>query len=256
MLKAARKRCRPGRGLYRDRDGLTLLFWAFSFLGIFAFLAIVVDSGLIFVQRRRLQNTADVAALASAQQLFIDDALAIATAEDTAADNTPGLVTNVATVANGQVIASVSKNSASLLPSSGLSFGSPEISASATARLAGSRLPGPGVFCVAVELGEHTIAEAAQGGIDVLQESWADLDPLLTVLRFGGGQSNAGYIDIVGPVNENTRECLRDGSQNPLLPVDQTQTGVSVGQAAQALQDHLEAARARTDNAGGGCFSW
>jgi len=63
VLKAARKRCRPGRGLYRDRDGLTLLFWAFSFLGIFAFLVIVVDSGLIFVQRRQLQNTADAARL-------------------------------------------------------------------------------------------------------------------------------------------------------------------------------------------------
>ena len=208
--------------LYRDRNGLTLLFWAFAFLGIFAFLVIVADSGLIFVQRRQLQNTADAAALAGAQQLFIGDALAIPTAEEIAADNTSGLVTNVATVSNGQVTATVTKNASSLLPGSGLSFGSPEVSANATARLAASRLPGPDMFCVAVELGEHSLTETAQGGDGVLQETWANLNPFLTVLRFGGAQSNAGCIDIVGPVNENTRECLRDGSQNPLLPIDQT----------------------------------
>ena len=189
MSKTFRSCCCPGRGLYRDRDGLTPLFWAFAFLGIFAFLVIVADSGLIFVQRRQLQNTADAAALAGAQQLFIDDALAIAMAEDIAADNTSGLVANVATVSNGQVTAAVTKNASSLFPGSGLSFGSPAVSAKATARLAGSRLPGPGVLCVALELGEHSIAEAAQGGVDVLQEPWANLDPYLTVLRFGGDQS-------------------------------------------------------------------
>ena len=222
MSKALRSCCCPGRGLYRDRDGLTLLFWAFAFLGIFAFLVIVADSGLIFVQRRQLQNTADAAALAGGQQLFIDDALAIATAEDIAADNTSGLVANVATVSDGQVTAAVTKNDSSLFPGSGLGFGSPEVSANATARLTRSRLPCPGVLCVSVELGEHSIAETAQGGVDILQEHWANLDPYLAVLRFGGGQSNAGYIEIVGPVNENTREFLRDGSQNPLLPIDQT----------------------------------
>ena len=52
------------------------------------------------------------------------------------------------------------------------------------------------MFCVAVELGEHSLAETAQGGGDVLQATRANLNPFLTVLRFGGGQSNAGCIDI------------------------------------------------------------
>jgi Flp pilus assembly protein TadG len=250
-------RTRPAE-LAEDEHGLVLVFFAISFLGLFAFLAIVAESGLVFLERRELQNTADAAALAGAQQLFVDPSGAEFVAEDYAAASTPALVTNDAVVVGTRVSQTVSRNAKSLFtPGSVLSFGEPEVTAQATARLAAARLPGPGVSCFGVSLSTHIQTQTDLAGQDVLAFAWADLDPVTTILRFGGGAgSNAGLIDIEGDVNQNTRDCLREGSANALEPVEETQTGISTGQVAQALQARLEAARARTDVAGGGCFSW
>ena len=48
---------------------MVLLFWALSFIGILAFFVIVADAGLVFVERRSLQNVADASALAGAREL-------------------------------------------------------------------------------------------------------------------------------------------------------------------------------------------
>lgn len=242
----------------RDEQGLVIIWMALGFVGFLAFFAIVAEAGLIFLERRSLQNTADAAALAGGQALLLDPGNAAATAEAYAAETQDGLVTNNASVSGREITTSVSHNAATLFGDARLSFGEPEISARATARIAAARLPGEGVFCIAVSLQEHTDALTAQQTADLLALTHAQLDPYLTILRFGAGDpgSNAGYIDIQGETNQNTRECLRDGSSNPLEPAEQTQTGISSGQAAQALQTRLELARDRTDNAGEGCFSW
>jgi Flp pilus assembly protein TadG len=251
------KRLGRGRTLARDTEGMTLIFFALGFLGLFAFLAIVVESGLVFLERRELQNTADAAALAGAQRLFTDPAAAEATAETHAAGTIGDLLTNVATVDGVAITSAISRNADSLFAAgSSLSFGSPEVNATATARIAAARLPGRGVSCVGVEFAEYSGALTAQLGVDVLDFDHPGLAPYVTILVLGSGQSNAGYVDIVGSENQNTRDCLREGSANPLQPVEETQTGVSIGQARQGLQDRLEAARDRNDNDGAGCYSW
>ena len=248
---------RPARTLGRDTQGMTLIFFALGFLGLFAFLAIVVESGLVFLERRELQNTADAAALAGAQRLFTDLGAAELTAEGYADGTIGDLLTNDATVAGVAITSTIRRNAESLFAAgSGLSFGSPEVHATATARLAAARLPGRGASCIGVEFAEYLTPLAAQLGVDVLDFDHAGLAPYLTVLRLGAAQANAGYIDIQGSENQTTRDCLRDGSANPLEPTEQTQTGIASGQAAQAFQDRLEAARDRSDKDGGGCYSW
>lgn len=252
------RRLRPARTLPQDQTGMVLIWFALGFIGFLAFLAIVVESGLIFLERRELQNTADAAALAGGQALLLDPLNAETTAEAYAADDKSGLVTNNATATTTTITQEVSHNSRTLFASTGLSFGEPEVHASATARIAATRLPGPGVFCVAVSLEEYISASGDLSTFDSLTLDWADLEPYETTLRFGAGQagSNAGYIDILGDINENTRDCLENGSANPLLPQEETQTGISTGQASQALYERLVRARDRTDNDGRGCFTW
>ena len=67
-MRRLRVRFRPRRAhrLADDEQGLVLLFWAMSFIGILAFFVIVADSGLVFLERRSLQNVADASALAGA----------------------------------------------------------------------------------------------------------------------------------------------------------------------------------------------
>jgi len=257
MLNWRPSRLRRPEKLTTDERGLVLIFFSLGFLGLFAFLAIVVESGLVFLEKRELQNTADAAALAGAQQLFVNPNGAEFVAEDYAADSTPNLVVNDAVVAGSNITQTVSRNAGTLFTGD-LSFGEPEVTAQATARLAASRLPGPGVSCFGVSLSAHLATQGLIGGENVLLRTWANLTGVTTTLRFGGGAgSNAGLIDIQGAINQNTRDCLRDGSANALVPLEETQTGISTGQVAQALQDRLEAAMARTDNgAGGGCYSW
>jgi len=187
--------------------------------------------------------------LAGAQELFLNPALAEATAESYAATNTSGLVFNDAVVTGVQITQEVRRNAPTGF-SGVLSFGEPEVSATATARIAGSRLPGPGVTCLGVEVNEHGVALGLQTGVDVLLLDDPGLVPYLTTLRLGAGQPNAGYVDILGSENQTTRDCLANGSANPLDPTEETQTGVATGQALQGLQSRMEVARIR------GCFTW
>ena len=58
-----------GPRLLADSDGVVLLFWAFCTPVLLMFLAIPVDAGMIYIQKGEMQNAADAAALASAQDL-------------------------------------------------------------------------------------------------------------------------------------------------------------------------------------------
>ena len=243
------------RSLRRDDRGFATVFFAVAIMPfILALLAIVAEVGFVMATRSDLQRTADAGALAGALQVLENPINAEVQAETTAAANYADLVTNEVTIAGNHVTSLVHANADSLFPAgSWLSFGEPLIQAEATARAAAPRLPGPGVFCVGVELTTQQDAQAAQEFWgSPLEQAWAGLAPLfLTQLRSGAGAgSNAGFIDIGGPVNQNTRDCLSDGSANPVQPVEETQTGLSTGQARQGLQARLEAARDRN------CFTW
>ncbi|PZC44208.1 MAG: Flp pilus assembly protein TadG [Chloroflexi bacterium] len=240
--------------LHGDERALTSVLFAVGLMPFFlAMLAIVTDVGFVMATRSDLQRSADAAARAGALHVLEDPALARTEAQGNAQINYATLVTNSASIDGVRVTVALQANAQSLFsPESWLSFGEPLVRAAATARVASARLPGPGVFCVGVSLTAQQSAEIVQlTQGSPLSQTWADLDPFITILRAGASSgSNAGFIDIEGPVNENTRDCLRDGSANPVEPVEETQPGLSTGQAAQALQDRLQAAQARN------CFDW
>jgi Flp pilus assembly protein TadG len=255
--------------LDQDESGLALLFWAFSLLGLFAFFSIVADTGLIFVERRDLQNVADASALAGARELFESGATA-AQLETTqyADDSKSGLVSNVAIVnSSAMTVTSTIGGQPGSFFAGALSLGNPVVNANATAQVGAFQLPGPGVFCVGTHIGtlndevsDHVSQLNAQGFSYIWDlfydrpSSYSLVDgDYFSVLRFGAGDgSNAGYVDIgkQGGASQAVRTCFRNGSAKGLQPTEPTETGISAGPASQGLQDRLEDARDR------GCYDW
>ncbi len=131
-------------------------------------LAVIIEGGFIFAQRADLQTTADAAALAGAQGLLrgVDQAAIdaarwagpnfAATTGVVDSDNPLELVTfnpDPTQTLDNHITVTVRKPAAGLFANgSFLSFGRPEVGATATARLGAFRLPGPGVFCIGLEV--------------------------------------------------------------------------------------------------------
>ena len=265
------------RRFHRDEQGLVILLWALGFLGLLAFLAMVVETGFVYSERRELQNTADASALAGAQTLWAQNGLAEADAWTWATKNVPDLdpANFNATVSGGRTITvTVGKNAESLFtPGHWLGFGRPLVTATATAQVAATRLPGPGVLCIGVE----ATSEFGQGIDDAYLYQQANPLPgplappplLLTpdgyysVLRSGAGAgSNAGFVDIDqgGGGASQVRQCMGAGSEKALVeeldafgdlvvPID-AEPGLNTGPARQGLKNRLEAAMLS------GCYTW
>ncbi|MBW7881982.1 MAG: pilus assembly protein [Caldilineaceae bacterium] len=70
--------------LLHDQQGQTLLQFAFLIVALFTFVALAVDVGNVYAERRTMQNAADAAALAAARELCLQtgNAAAIAKARD------------------------------------------------------------------------------------------------------------------------------------------------------------------------------
>ena len=254
------------RRLGRDERGLAALLWVLAFTSLLAFFAIVVESGFIFVARRDLQNGVDAGALAGAQQLFLSQAAdpeadAVNAATGQTAKNVIALTDNSAWVTDGVY---VTANAAK--PSDGVFRGrlslAREVEASATARAAAGRLPGPGSFCIGVDTPAWTAAKAfftdPEPDVDITSAALLPspaFAPWLTELRLGAGSgSNSGYIDIDGGgASTAVRECFAHGSATPLEVVEPTQTGIATGPAIQGFQQRFESAQSRPD---GECVSW
>jgi len=60
---------KPVRRLHRDESGQIIVLVAILMVGLVAVVGLVTDGGLVFSQRRDLQNVADAAALAGAMQI-------------------------------------------------------------------------------------------------------------------------------------------------------------------------------------------
>ncbi len=67
--------------------GQTLLLFVLALGVLFGFVALAIDVGLLYEDRRHLQNTADAAALAGVAELPTNPALATAKAAEWAANN-------------------------------------------------------------------------------------------------------------------------------------------------------------------------
>lgn len=139
----------PGRvALQQDEQGLIVLLWAFGFMFIMAFLAIVVELGFSVDERSNLQNSADAAVLAGAQELFVSGSgPAITEAQELATTNHSELTTNSVTVSPDGTEISISlaaDKDTIFAEGSDLRFENQSIGASATARIASPTLPGQG----------------------------------------------------------------------------------------------------------------
>lgn len=248
-----------------DQRGFVILLWTISFLGILAFLVVVADAGLTFMERRSMQNVADGAALAGARALLLDGetaAQADTTAFAATADGDLAENTAIASATTMEVTSRVADNAQSLFPGSPISFNEPLVAASATARVGTYVLPGPGVFCIGSFAGDVDAAHADQllqlpnyGATVIWQLSYAQLlaGDFYDVLRFGAGEgSNPGYLDIgnQGGASQAVRECFANGSVTGLQPSEPTETGIATGPASQGLRTRLLAAQAN------GCYSW
>ncbi|HVC32747.1 MAG TPA: pilus assembly protein TadG-related protein [Chloroflexota bacterium] len=77
----------PFHRLNREQRGQTILVFALMFVTLIGFTAIVLDAGIVYWNRRLLQNAVDAAALAGAEKLPGDPNSAVAAAVTYAQDN-------------------------------------------------------------------------------------------------------------------------------------------------------------------------
>src|SRR5687768_2174894 len=78
---------KPPRSVTRKEQGQTLLLFVLAVGVLMGFVAMAIDVGLLYEDRRHLQNTADAAALAGVAELPKDPALAKQKAAEWAANN-------------------------------------------------------------------------------------------------------------------------------------------------------------------------
>ncbi|GBD23180.1 hypothetical protein HRbin29_00838 [bacterium HR29] len=231
---------RKGRGA--GESGQMLVTVALLSVVVFMLAAIATETSLIWIQRRNLQNAADAAALAGAQQLPENPAAALTDAQAWAAKNVPGLASFQAQLFDGNraIRVTVGKPAATVF-GSWFGYGGFAISARAAARVAQPLLPGTGVVPLAVA---DTAFSCASAGtcttVTLKQWSGNNDDP----------RSSYQLIDIDGRGIAGLGAGLVGGSRNPITdPVDQ-QTGNTGRSLADGLAYRMQAAGANQ------CLTW
>ena len=128
-------------GRLRGEAGSVAILFAVGMTSLMAFLAIVVEVGLIHAEKTNLQVAADAAALAGVQSLPGNPAQAVLDAQAWAAKNVDDLTFNDAVVVDGNRIEVTVRRNASGVFNGTLSLGRPEVEATASAQTVGSGLP-------------------------------------------------------------------------------------------------------------------
>ncbi len=231
-----------------EEDGQSIIMVALMSMFILAILAIVIESGFVYIQRRNLQNTADAAALAGAQQLDgtstgADSAKTVAI--QYANDNISGATVDppVVNAAYTEITVTVHKNSETAF-TGWLSFGKPSVSAHAAARVASFNV----IRCV-VPLGvQQTVYQTATDNYpDDPIANPPPLVPLKVAVQSGDSGSNTGLVDL-GP--GNSADPIRGGLGCNLQPQIDTKPGGTIGDVNNGLTDRLKAAKTI------GCYTW
>ncbi len=233
-------------GRVHREESQSIVTLALMSLFILAILAVVVETSAVYIQRRNLQNAADAAALAGAQELnglAAGEAPAIAAAEAYADDNVSDLLGVTAVVSEGytQVQVQVQKKAATAF-AGWLSFGEPTVSAKATARIASFNV----IRCV-VPIGvQASIYYTATS--DYPDDPVADPPPLVELKQQNNqSTSNSGLVDLV---TGNEADGILGGSACNLAPTIDTKNGASYGVVDQGLPPRLQAAIAND------CYTW
>jgi Flp pilus assembly protein TadG len=223
----------------KREDGQSIITIALMSFFLLAVLAVVVESSAVYIQRRNLQNAADAAALAGAQSL--DGTAASETPAETAAlnykdNNISGSTFFLADARNNytEIEVTVKKRSATAF-AGWMSFGEPEVTAKATARIAAPLLPGPGVVPLAIDLATYNncIQGGVCAGVTLKEESGNNSVP----------RNSYGLLDLggVGGGASEVREFFVGGSTVGITDPDNEKQG-NVSSMRQAVEDRMTAA--------------
>lgn len=227
------------RDAERDESGQSAIFFAFFTIFVLAILAIVVESSGVYLQRRNLQNAADAAALAGAQSLTglaASETPAQSAAQAYKDNNISGSTYFLAEVQNSytQVEVTVKKKSSTAF-AGWLSFGEPEVTAKATARIASPLLPGPGVVPLAIDNSTYNncIQGGACTGVTLKEESGNNSVP----------RNSYGLLDMGGVGGGANEVCdyLIGGSTVPITDPNNEKQG-NVSSLHNCLDDRMTAA--------------
>ena len=240
------------RGLHRE-DGQSIVTVALMSMFILAILGVAADTGYVWLQRRNLQNSADAAALAGAQELpgpATTGGPADLAARDYAARNLTNLASTTVTFPDQlpdtratSVKVVVHKDSQSLF-GIGLGFGAKDISAKATARIASFNV----IRCVVPLAVQDSAYFTATNNYP--SNPIANPPPLVELkvaVQSGSGGSNTGLVNL-GP--GNSALPIATGSGCGLTPMIPTKPGGTIGDVNNGIQTRLEAAKANN------CYTW
>jgi hypothetical protein len=223
--------------LHRPETGQMLVLGAGFFAILLVLLGVALYFGTHMSQRRSLQNVADAAAMAGAQELngtATSEALAIAKAQEYIDANVSDLDgAPVITVGDGftSIKVTVRRTPNGALPVFGL--GDEQIGASAKAIVASPLLPGPGVVPLAIDRATWEECEDNGGCSDVTLKDDAA----------SGAEPPSNYqlmaIDPEGA--QDVCNGLIGGSEAPIDDPEWNKTG-NVSSLHSCLVDRLEAA--------------
>lgn len=221
------------RLLKRRHSGQALVLFAIMILTLLAGVALAIDTGMIWLNRRVLQNAVDAAALAGAQQLPDDTSGARAIACDYAANKNG--IQGMTLDCDGSDIQILGNNDKikvtthkTIVPMIGTMFGWPsiDIAADATARVGSLYQACPFPIFQTPEM----LPPGQPGEIGFYQ---------LTALHLAGADNQSGNfltVDVGSGANAVFDAIVNNSCSNPIGPTASTEPGGKIGKVVDGLQ--------------------
>jgi hypothetical protein len=201
-------------GIRREEHGQVLVITALSMTVIFGFLAFAIDVGLLFNDKRKLQNAVDAAATSAAIDYMFNNSQTTATAAANAAITANQISNPTVTVNYAPNITSSYHNAANYIeviatqPENTFFMGIFHQKSVTVSARAVAGLPGRGNACVIVLDPNASGAMTLQGSFDVSADSCGVVvdsnSPSALQFTGGGGSLSAGYVSVVGGASGQT----------------------------------------------------
>jgi hypothetical protein len=233
---------RVGRRLNTDQPGQALIMVGIMMLVLIGFVALATDTGIIWMNRRSLQNAADAAALAGVQNLPNDAVTAESIACDYADNNVVsgmmgksgdcGSLADVVISENSQRITVTTYKEINPIFGIALGFPSVEIGASATAVVGslGANCPFP-IF---------QTPEMLPGGSPENMQFYTE-----TALHLSGSDNQSGNfltVDVGSGANAVLDAMVNNNCGAPIGPTASTEPGGKIGKVIDGFEWRIHCA--------------
>ena len=203
----------------RDEHGQVLVLTALCMTILFGFMAFAIDVGLLFNDKRKLQNAADAAATSAAIDYMFNTSQTTATAAAKSAVTANQISNGTVTVNYAPNITTPYHNTTDYIeviitqPDPTFFMGMFNHKTVTVGARAVAGLPGRGNACVIVLNPTASGALQLQGSFDVSADNCGVVvdssSPSAIQFTGGGGSLTAGYVSVVGGANGQT------GDSNP-----------------------------------------